>query len=118
MQVAIPAKRDVFERILRHLDLWPACRDARGAGREQGVRVLPGMAPPRPAKWVIEPWAVLPSPSLFHPRLDCVRSAFCPDLTPSTRIAIYSAMKALLPAGSSGSVPVPPEKRFLISFSQ
>jgi hypothetical protein len=43
----------VIERILRHLGLWPACRDARGAGRQQGIRVASGPAPP--ADWVIEP---------------------------------------------------------------
>ena len=45
----------MIERILRLLGLWPACRDARGAGREQGVRVLPARAPPEVAEWVIEP---------------------------------------------------------------
>ena len=53
--VSLINERDVIERILRHLGLWPACRDARGAGREQGVRVLPARAPPEIADRVIEP---------------------------------------------------------------
>jgi hypothetical protein len=47
-------------RILRHLGLWPACRDARGAGREEGVRVHTGSDPP-PAT-VVEPWHDDPFP--------------------------------------------------------
>jgi hypothetical protein len=53
--VALIDDRDVIERILRHLGLWPACRDARGAGRQQGVRVAPARAPPEIADRVIEP---------------------------------------------------------------
>ena len=53
---------------------------------------------------------------LFYPRLDCVRSAFCPKLTPSSRFATLHSMKMLLPTGSSGRGPVPPEKRFLITL--
>ena len=48
--------RQVIVRILRHLGLWPACRDARGAGREQGVRVIaPARAPPEIVDRVIPP---------------------------------------------------------------
>jgi hypothetical protein len=35
-----------LKRILRHLVLWTACRDTRGPGRQQGVRVLSARAPP------------------------------------------------------------------------
>jgi hypothetical protein len=42
-------------------------------------------------------------------------AGFCPDLTPPARFATFSTMKALLQTGSSGRVPVPPEKRFLIN---
>ena len=56
--VSLIDQRAVIERILRHLGLWPACRDACGAGREQGVRVEPnhhsGTDPP-PGDWVYEP---------------------------------------------------------------
>jgi hypothetical protein len=50
--VALIDDQSVIERILRHLGLWPACRDARGAGRQQAVRVEPGPDPP--GDWVIE----------------------------------------------------------------
>ena len=42
--VALIDDREVIERILRHLGLW-----------EQGVRVFPARAPPKPDEWVIEP---------------------------------------------------------------
>ena len=38
-----------------------------------------------------------------------------PDLTPPAKFATFRSMNALLQTGSSGQVPVPPEKRFLIN---
>ena len=40
---------------------------------------------------------------------------FFQELTPPPRFAAFSAMNVLLQTGSSGRVPVPPEKRFLIN---
>jgi hypothetical protein len=37
-------------------------------------------------------------------------------LTPPARFCYISTMKALIQTGSSGRVPVPPEKRFLINL--
>ena len=38
-----------------------------------------------------------------------------PDLTPPAEFATFRSMKALIQTGSSGRVPVPHEKRFLIN---
>ena len=55
--VALLGDRAVIERRIRHLGLWPACRDARGAGRAQGVCVRPSTGPPvaAPEERVVEP---------------------------------------------------------------
>jgi hypothetical protein len=51
--VSLSDDRAVIEQILRHLGLWPACRDARGPGRQEGVWVHTGSDPPLAT--VVEP---------------------------------------------------------------
>jgi len=72
--VALIDERQVIERILRHLGLWPALRLVRrsswseggslGEGGEQGMRVRPSTGPPvaAPEERVVEPWLDDPFP--------------------------------------------------------
>jgi hypothetical protein len=61
------------------------------------------------------PWpVVLLHLGRFTRALNALDARLKPDLTPPARFCYISTMKALIQTGSSGRVPVPPEKRFLI----
>jgi len=60
--------------------------------------------------------AVLRTLGRFARRLNAIEACLTSDLTSPARFGYNSAMKALIQTGSSGRVPVPPEKRFLINF--
>jgi len=62
------------------------------------------------------PWpVVLLHLGRFTRALNALDARLKPDLTPPARFCYISTMKALIQTGSSGRVPVPPEKRFLIN---
>jgi hypothetical protein len=48
--------------------------------------------------------------------LNALEARLLPELTSPARFCYISTMKALIQTGSSGWVPAPPEKRFLISY--
>lgn len=59
--------------------------------------------------------AVLTSRGCFTHGLIAFKARSCQELTPPTRFATFPTVKVLLQTCSSGRVPVPPEKRFLIN---